>query len=144
MIPARFIDHVTRRSGVVRCVDTLYVQHVDGQLSTLEFKAYEQGRIAFQGVPITGGIWLDEEPPDPSTSTSGSEVTTTSSDIYTECLLRLLATDGLLISTFTPLRGLTPFVKEYLETAVMIGEDGRSEVPAATGFWPGAKEVIQA
>jgi hypothetical protein len=39
-------------------------------------------------------------------------------DIYTECLPRTATTDGLIIATFTPLRGLTPFVDRYLETAL--------------------------
>ncbi|HEU0283147.1 MAG TPA: terminase family protein, partial [Gallionella sp.] len=31
-----------------------------------------------------------------------------------ECILRLMTTDGLLIETFTPLRGITPVVMQYL------------------------------
>jgi phage terminase large subunit-like protein len=38
-------------------------------------------------------------------------------DIYTECLLRTATSDGMIIATFTPLRGLTPFIDHYLETA---------------------------
>ena len=44
-------------------------------------------------------IWLDEE------SDEG---------IRNECLLRLMTTDGLLVETFTPLKGLTKVVMSYL------------------------------
>ena len=30
----------------------------------MQAKSYDQGREAFQGATLTGGIWLDEEPPD--------------------------------------------------------------------------------
>jgi len=44
-------------------------------------------------------IWLDEEPP---------------ADVYDECLLRLMTTNGLLIATFTPLLGLSDVAMRFL------------------------------
>jgi phage terminase large subunit-like protein len=44
-------------------------------------------------------IWLDEEPP---------------SDVYDECLLRLMTTEGMMIGTFTPLSGLSEVVLRFL------------------------------
>jgi phage terminase large subunit-like protein len=35
-------------------------------------------------------------------------------DIYTECLLRTMTTDGLIMVTFTPLNGRTPLVASFL------------------------------
>ncbi len=123
MIPPSAVEGVTRKSGgVALCLDKVWVKHVSGELSTLEFLSYDQGRKVFQG---TGRdlIWLDEEPPDPPVSKSegGGEE---SNDIYTECLLRTITREGLVMATFTPLRGLTPFVDLYLKTAVMPDQDG--------------------
>jgi phage terminase large subunit-like protein len=66
--------------------------------SYLGFKSYDQGRRKFQG---TGKhvIWLDEEPP---------------ADVYDECLLRLMTTNGLMLCTFTPLLGLSDVAMRYL------------------------------
>ena len=44
-------------------------------------------------------IWLDEEPP---------------SDVYDECLLRLMTTNGLMLATFTPLLGLSDVAMRFL------------------------------
>lgn len=116
MLPRHLILGVTRKSGGVSlCLDTVWMRHTSGDRSSVQFLSYDQGRKVFQG---TGkdGIWLDEEPPDPPQAANDSGET---QDIYSECLTRTVATDGILIATFTPLRGLTPFVQRYLETAVM-------------------------
>ena len=44
-------------------------------------------------------IWLDEEPP---------------ADVYDECLLRLMTTNGLMLCTFTPLLGLSDVAMRFL------------------------------
>jgi phage terminase large subunit-like protein len=130
MIEAHRIVHFTRRSGgVANCVDTIYVRHRSGGNSSLQFKSYDQGRRSFQGTELEG-VWLDEEPPEAEGSQDGS-----SSDIYTECLLRLMTTEGLMISTFTPLRGLTGFVSQYLETAEMLDESGDGVKSAKDLLW---------
>jgi phage terminase large subunit-like protein len=87
-------------------VDTVWVKHVSGRLSTLTLKSYEQGREAFQGMSIEV-IWLDNEP---------------DQDIVTECLLRTMDTPdmpggGLLMLTFTPLKGCTPLVLSFLQAS---------------------------
>lgn len=148
MIEPRLIANVVRASGgVANCVDTIYVEHITKdpngapQFSELGFKSYDQGRRTFQGT-AKDGIWLDEEPPAPQ-ELSESQAQG-SSEVYTECLLRLLTTQGVLISTFTPLKGYTPFLRGYTETAMMVGTEG-AEVPAKTHFFPdqlGAAEVV--
>ena len=45
-------------------------------------------------------IWVDEEPP---------------ADVYSECLLRLMTVDGLLMLTFTPLMGMSEVVFRYIK-----------------------------
>jgi phage terminase large subunit-like protein len=132
MIPFHLIKDATRKSGGVGlCLDKVWVRHVSGMYSTLEFLSYDQGRKVFQG---TGkhGIWLDEEPPDSPTNSIESGET---EDIYTECLMRTITTNGIVLMTFTPLRGLTPFVQYYLETSVMEDVNGDPK-PATEVFWP--------
>jgi phage terminase large subunit-like protein len=74
------------------------VRHVSGGISTLGFKAFEQGREKFQGT-AKHGIWLDEE---------------SSEAVYDECLVRLMTTDGLMLVTFTPLKGLSAVALRFL------------------------------
>jgi phage terminase large subunit-like protein len=104
MIPAHTMHHVSHKSGAPGAVDTVWVKHVSGGLSTLGLKSYEQRREAFQGTSIEV-IWLDEEP---------------DQDIVTECLLRTMDTPtmpggGLLMLTFTPLKGMTPLILSFLQ-----------------------------
>jgi phage terminase large subunit-like protein len=49
--------------------------------------------------PRSHVIWLDEEPPE---------------DVYDECLMRLMTTNGLMLCTFTPLEGLTDIALRFL------------------------------
>ncbi len=88
----------THRGGVAEAVDSVRVRHVSGGASLLGFKSYDQGRRKFQGT-AKHVIWLDEEPPQ---------------DVYSECMARLMTTRGLMISTFTPLEGLSEVVLKYL------------------------------
>lgn len=112
LIPADDIVRHTSKQGVSEAVDTLWVKHYDaGGIydgdSKLVFKSYDQGRESFQGTE-QDVIWLDEESND---------------GIRNECMLRLMTTDGLLIETFTPLRGITPIVMQYLPHGVPDGDD---------------------
>jgi len=138
MIDPHLVAKVVRASGgVANCLDTVYVEHCEKHhgapaLSELAFKSYDQGRRNFQGTS-KHGIWLDEEPPDGGDAAEAEAQG--SSDIWTECLLRTMTTEGIVIATFTPLRGLTPFIKQYLETAVMRNSEG-AEVDAKKHFYP--------
>lgn len=98
LIPAADIHSRTSKQGVPDAVDTLYVKHVSGGTSQCIFKSYDQRRIAFQGTE-QDIIWLDEEPP---------------LEIYTECLLRTMTNNGMLMLTFTPLMGLSETVMAFL------------------------------
>lgn len=137
MIPAYLVANVTRKSGgVSNCIDTIYVESVHREhgapmLSSIQLLSYDQGRRIFQGVE-RDLIWLDEEPPDGQQRAEAEAQG--SSDIYTECLLRTMTVGGIIIATFTPLRGMTPFLTNYLQTAVMPGTDG--EVDAKSHFYP--------
>lgn len=98
LIPGDCIVHTPSKPGVPDAVETITVRHVSGGTSVLQLKSYDQGRVAFQGTEQEV-IWLDEEPP---------------LDVYTECLLRLMTTGGILMSTFTPLEGLSETVMHFL------------------------------
>lgn len=102
MLPAHTIGKITWRAPDT--ADTVEVQHVSGGTSWLVLKSYDQRRESFQGTTLDF-IWLDEEPP---------------SDIYTECLLRTMTTDGIVYMTFTPLQGWTKLLDEYTKDAVTL------------------------
>lgn len=74
------------------------VQHKNGGYSTVAFKSGEQGREAFQAAALDI-VWLDEEIP---------------FDVYNECLVRLMTRNGIMMYTFTPLKGLTDTVKSFI------------------------------
>ena len=106
-LPGHLIVHKSARAGVADAIESVWVRHVTGGTSLLQFRSYDSRREAFQGT-AQHGIWLDEEPP---------------FDIYTECLLRTAESSdfegGMILLTFTPLLGLTPLVASFLypETA---------------------------
>lgn len=98
LIPGDCIGKVTWKSGFQDLADSIKVKHVSGGWSTIGLKSYEQGRGSFEGTE-QAVIWLDEEPP---------------LEVYTECLVRTMTTNGLIILTFTPLEGLSDVVLSFL------------------------------
>ena len=99
MLPADSIIRTTPRTGIPDAIKDVYVRHEpsDG-VSYFGFKSYDQKRKSFQG---TGKhwIWNDEEP---------------SMDVYSEEILRIMTTKGVIINTFTPLSGLSEVVLSFL------------------------------
>jgi phage terminase large subunit-like protein len=85
-------------TGSIPGDDILDTYRAMGGASTLLFKAYEQGRAKWQADTLNG-VWFDEEPPE---------------DIYTEGLTRTNATRGLVMLTFTPLKGMSDVVQMFL------------------------------
>lgn len=126
LIPADCLERTVRASGVPDTVDTLYVKHVSGGLSVCGLKSYDQRAESFQGTE-KDIIWLDEEPP---------------LAIYTECLMRTMTNDGMVMLTFTPLLGMSEVVLQFLP-------DGRlSESSSASKFvvmatWDDAPHLSQ-
>ncbi|MEY9100496.1 phage terminase large subunit-like protein [Sinorhizobium fredii] len=102
-IPKADIVATTRRSGVSGALDSVTVRHVSGGVSTLLFKAYDQGRGKWQANTVNY-VWFDEEPPE---------------DVYFEGITRTNATRGSIAVTFTPLKGMSTVVARFL----MPGED---------------------
>lgn len=72
-------------------IDYITIKNVYGGLSKIVFKSCDMGREKFQGTSLDY-VWFDEEPP---------------KDIYDECRMRVLDTDGDIFGTMTPLKGKT-------------------------------------
>lgn len=103
-----FADKPSLSRGVTDAYDTIQVRHKSGGISTLTFKSYDQGRVKFQS-DTCDFIWLDEEP---------------AMDIYSECLTRIATTQGILYTTYTPLKGKTALTNRFL----LESEPGRAHV----------------
>jgi phage terminase large subunit-like protein len=98
LIPGDSIAREVRGSGIPDKLDTVYVKHATGGMSACTLKSYDQRRESFQGTE-QDIVWLDEEPP---------------LDIYTECLLRTMTNNGMVMLTFTPLLGMSEVVLSFL------------------------------
>jgi phage terminase large subunit-like protein len=103
MIPGDLLVRRTVKHGLADAFESVFVRHVSGGLSTLQFKSYDQGREAFQGTR-QDRIHLDEEP---------------KLEIYAECNMRLMSTvpgekNGTLILTETPLLGVSDLMITFM------------------------------
>ena len=100
LIPGDNISRIVRGTGnVADTVEVVYTKHCTGSDSILLFKSYDQRREAFQGTE-QDVIWLDEEPP---------------LEVYTECVMRTMTNNGMIMLTFTPLYGMSDVVMQFLE-----------------------------
>lgn len=98
MIPRDMIKRIKPASGIPDGVDYAEIEHVKGGRSIIQFRSYDQGRKAWQGTERDLG-WEDEEPPE---------------EIHTELLMRTMTTGGMVMSTFTPLYGVSDVVMGFL------------------------------
>lgn len=87
---AAFIGDPSTSRGTTDLIDTVHVRHKSGGISELTFLSYTMEADAFQGRSVDL-IWCDEDPPE---------------NIYNECKARLIATKGIIFTTFTPIKGL--------------------------------------
>ena len=94
----------------VRVPNEVWVRYrgSNSEYSTLSLRAFAQKREAFQGV-ARHFVWLDEETP---------------RDIYDECLIRLMTVRGLMITTFTPLKGISDLVRRFMQQSGEMPGDG--------------------
>lgn len=100
LIPkAAIVGQPTASRSATDAYDTAIVKHKAGGHSVLIFKSYEQGREKFQSDSVDI-IWCDEEPDE---------------DIYSECLTRTNATQGITMVTFTPLKGRTALYMRFTD-----------------------------
>lgn len=100
MIPYNDLDFDTLKDAkkADTNVGVFRVKHKTGTYSTVEFKSYESGRESFQG--SARSIWLDEEPP---------------LSVFIECLLRTTTGDNVMMMTFTPLKGISETILNFLD-----------------------------
>lgn len=127
LIPKDKIHDRTMKTGVADAIDTIFVKHVSGGISQIVLKSYDQKREAFQGTEIDV-IWLDEEP---------------KLEIYTECLLRTMTNNGLIMLTFTPLMGMSETVMSFLPGGTVLeNQAGSKFVVMAT--WDDAPHLSEA
>lgn len=90
------------KAGVTDLIDTIGVRTVDGAVTRIGMKSFQQGRISFEGLE-KNIIWTDEESP---------------LEIYNECLIRTMTVrNGRVISTFTPLLGMSDTAMQFLPGA---------------------------
>lgn len=101
ILPSDTIGNMFAKQGTPQAIDFMQVRHVSGGWSEIGFKNYEQPIEAFYGT-AKHWIWGDEIIP---------------INIYNECLVRTVTTNGIIYVTFTPLTGLTPLVVKFCEDA---------------------------
>jgi phage terminase large subunit-like protein len=114
-IPANAI--LSTKPGRMGLLNSVTVRHASGGASRVGFKTYDQGREAWAG-PAKHVIWCDEEPP---------------FDVYTEAQARLVATGGMIYTTFTPLNGMSDVVARLLggEGDVAMTIEDAEHIPAS-------------
>lgn len=105
LVPGEAIGNIAWKQGVNDLVDTVQIKHESGGWSSLGLKSYQQGRKSFEGTE-RDLVWLDEEP---------------DINVYSECLVRTMTTNGLIILTFTPLEGMSEVVMSFLDGGKMPG-----------------------
>lgn len=126
LIPGDCIVETRKKAGnVPDTIETVYVKHVAGGISSMAFKSYEQGRKAYEG-DEQDCILLDEEPP---------------IEIYTECLTRTMTTQGLVMLLFTPLQGLSDTVLLFMPGGRIPQEKSKRFIVQAT--WNDAPHLSQ-
>lgn len=122
MIPYDCIVERRAKSGIPDACDTVLVKHVSGGFSQVQFQSFDQGREAFQAT-ARDVVWFDEEPP---------------LSVYTEGLTRTMTTQGIVITTFTPLKGMS-------ETVMFLDEKFRDgKISMVTASWADAPHLTEA
>jgi phage terminase large subunit-like protein len=101
LIPRDKIIKCEPKRGIPNAYEIITVQHKTGGISTIVLKTYEQGSDTWLGSAVDF-IWVDEECP---------------KDVYDEALIRLMTTNGSMITTFTPLNGMTEVVTAFLDNS---------------------------
>lgn len=132
--PEFIVGKPVMRPNLPGAFDTVKVRHVSGEVSTITFKSYEQGREVLAS--WTGDlVWVDEEPP---------------WDCFEELVMRIIKRKGQIILTFTPLRGFTKLVnlllgRRFAEQGDDVLADALKRFPVEKDFltWEEAKHIDQ-
>jgi phage terminase large subunit-like protein len=119
LIPHASLIDAKSKAGIADAIEIVQVKHKSGGVSLLNLKSYDQRREAFQGSE-QDVILLDEEPP---------------LEIYTECLLRTMTNNGLLMLTFTPLMGISEVVLAFLPSGQITETSNDAGKYVITATW---------
>ena len=98
LIPKSAIQSTVNKEGVSGAYDSVTVRHKAGFNVTIKFKAYQSTLLDWAGTPVSL-IWLDEEPPAP---------------YYSQSLARTITTGGYVKMTFTPEKGQTTLISNFM------------------------------
>jgi len=103
MLPKDSIEDSSPRRGLPDALDTQLIRwggggDVQTGVSQLNYKSNDQGREKWQG-PTLHGVWMDEEHDE---------------DVYNEGWTRTNVHMGLVVTTFTPLKGRTSVVNRFM------------------------------
>lgn len=101
MVPNKVIERVTYKRNLADAAQDICIRRRDGGRSVIGLKSFDRFRESFQGT-AQDVIWVDEEPP---------------ADVHAKCLLGLMTTNGLVMCSFTPLRGLSDIVLMFMPAA---------------------------
>lgn len=126
MIPASDIKRTASMQGVPSGVELAWVAHVSGGTSCIGFKSYDRGVDSFFGT-ARDVVWLDEECPE---------------DVYGECLLRTMTTNGIMLTTFTPKKGLTALVLSLCQRSIFV--DSERFIEMEEGIEAPSRAVVMA
>lgn len=124
LIPFGSLGKWSPKAGVPETVDAFSVRHLSGGWSRCEMKSYDQGADAFASVEREV-ILLDEEPPE---------------DVLNECVMRTMTTAGVVMVTFTPLKGVTRVVNKFYTK----GKPVEGPVQDADSATPTARALVMA
>jgi phage terminase large subunit-like protein len=101
-MPLDFIEGVTMSRGISNFVDTITVRRETGGIALLQSRTYEQSERMFQTISADL-CWLDED-------MGFSDL------IYNEVLARGIAVNGRTIVSLTPMLGVTPIRKRFIDS----------------------------
>jgi len=125
MIPRDLVVHETAsfNTQLGQLVSSVAIRHVTSKgrnpkYSWIGLKSAEQGRSAYEGA-AKHVVWGDEEMPE---------------DVYHECLIRTMTTDGIMYLTFTPLDGITSVVTSFLPEAQAVATAATEQWTMHEGF----------
>lgn len=133
MIPKSTIVDAAPRRGLADALDTMLIRwggggDVGAGESQINFKSNDQGREKWQG-PTLHGVWMDEEH---------------DSDVYSEARTRTNVHMGLVMTTFTPLKGMTDVVKRFLLDKIPETHVTHMTIDDAMHYTPEARALIVA
>lgn len=104
LIPKDCIIKTDHKAGTPGAVNTVYVKHISGGTSTITFLSGDQKVRAFFGT-ARHIIHIDEP---------------TEEDIYNECLIRTMTTNGRILHSITPKKGLTRMLANFLSDCELL------------------------